>query len=375
MRLVLDAVGNKSGGGAIVLLELLNAMACFEGISHITVFTSPAALREFEIPETAKLKVIDVPIAESAGGRFFWAWRGLDRALKEFACDAFLGMNGIGSLNHQFASLVLVQQSLPYSREALRRYSMLFRFRMRVIQWITCRSVKAANHVLVQTEAMRELLSKKTRIQRNRISVFMPNARRLVANAESLRLDYLKRDPNRKRFLYVGGNAPHKNLEVVTKGLEILPVSQRPSWYATLHESSILCQHGSAICLGTLTWPELCEAYRNVGAVVMPSLSETVGLPMLEAMSVGTPVLAADRPYAHAVCEDAAVFFDPLSPYDFAKKLSRLFADNEWRTGLALRGRLLMKLRGNLDPNRGMIEKVVEVAEKVNQSREKQYRE
>src|SRR3989442_11549023 len=43
----------------------------------------------------------------------------------------------------------------------------------------------------------------------------------------------------------------------------------------------------------------LREAYELATLVVLPSLAETVGLPMPEAMSVGTPVLAADRAYAH----------------------------------------------------------------------------
>jgi len=51
--------------------------------------------------------------------------------------------------------------------------------------------------------------------------------------------------------------------------------------------------------IGQLKTGSLRRVYELATVLVQPSLTETVGLPMLEAMSVGTPVLAADRPYAH----------------------------------------------------------------------------
>jgi glycosyltransferase involved in cell wall biosynthesis len=142
-----------------------------------------------------------------------------------------------------------------------------------------------------------------------------------------------------------------------------MPEADRPKWYVTLPANWSFCRQGSVIGLGTLSRVELHEAYSNSTVVVMPSLTETVGLPMLEAMRLGAPVLAADRPYAHEVCEDAAAYFDPLSPDDCASHVRHLLTDAEWRSQLVRRGHALIKRRDKIDSYRGMLEKVMEVAE------------
>ena len=174
----------------------------------------------------------------------------------------------------------------------------------------------------------------------------------------------MKRDRDQGVLLYVGSNEPHKNLDVVAQGLRRISESKRPRWYATLPEDATFCSKGAAISLGKLNRSELRESYCNATVLVMPSLIETVGLPLLEAMRLGVPVLAADRPYAHAVCEDAAVFFDPHSPEDFAEKVTRLLADSEERARMAERGKAIVIRRDAVDPYRAMLDKVVEIAGK-----------
>ena len=70
----------------------------------------------------------------------------------------------------------------------------------------------------------------------------------------------------------------------------------------------------------------------------MPSLVETVGLPMLEAMSAGVPVVAADRDYAHDLCGDAALYFDPLDHTALAQTLQSLLASASLRERLRTLG-------------------------------------
>ncbi len=366
MRLIIDALGAKSGGSPVVLRELLRAAEELDRISGITLFASPARLRQFEIPSYKKLQVVDVPAAESPFGRFLWALRGLDRRLAGLPCNAFLGLNGMGSVrpDRRFVSLVFVQQPVPYSRETLRHCPVGMRLRMATIRWVTRRSVRAANHVLVQSEVMRDTISQAFDIPPARISAFMPGAPVLPPPAtDSPKLQGLRPDAGDGVLLYVGSDSPHKNLSLVAEGLRRMSESERPRWYVTLSESSPVCRQGSAIGLGTLNRAELHEAYRRSSLLIMPSLTETVGLPMLEAMRAGTPVLAADRPYAHAMCEDAAAFFDPLSPDDLAERTTRLLSDAQWRADLVERGRALVKRRDSKDTYRAMLEKVVEVAE------------
>jgi glycosyltransferase involved in cell wall biosynthesis len=243
---------------------------------------------------------------------------------------------------------------------------------MTAIRWVTRRSAKAADHILVQSEAMRATISRAFGLHPERISAFLPTAPTLSGTqAKSPKLDILRAASGRRVILYVGNESPHRNLEVLERGLQQFPEAERPNWFATLPGNSPFCRGGSAIGLGTLKRDELYEAYRSATVLVMPSLAETVGLPMLEAMRLGTPVLAADRPYAHEVCEDAAEFFDPLSPFDFARKARGLFTDTGRRASLVERGRRLVERRDKLNPYRSMLQKAMEVAEKVARQRGK----
>jgi hypothetical protein len=66
--------------------------------------------------------------------------------------------------------------------------------------------------------------------------------------------------------------------------------------------------------VGKLEPRDCLELYRQSDALFFPSILESYGLPLVEAMAVGLPVVCADLPYAHWLCEDQAIYFDPLSP-------------------------------------------------------------
>jgi glycosyltransferase involved in cell wall biosynthesis len=68
---------------------------------------------------------------------------------------------------------------------------------------------------------------------------------------------------------------------------------------------------GGADLRGYVEKEELAELYRGAAALLLPSRFEGFGLPVLEAMACGTPVVAAPEPALREVAGDAAVFADP----------------------------------------------------------------
>ena len=89
---------------------------------------------------------------------------------------------------------------------------------------------------------------------------------------------------------------------------------------------------------GFLQPRELACLYRLARVVAFPSLWEGFGLPVLEAMAAGTPVLAGDVPPLREVAGDAALLVNPLSVEALAQGLERLLSDQELRQELAERG-------------------------------------
>lgn len=134
-------------------------------------------------------------------------------------------------------------------------------------------------------------------------------------------------------LLYVGNAYPHKNLQVLLSALTILKSAElvivsKPS--AFLDKILRACDEKvlkRITILSNLGDKDLVEVYRRAKVLLAPSLMEGYGLPGIEAMMVGTPVIAASIPVFKEVYQDHAVYFDPRSPRDLVQKISKLSPD------------------------------------------------
>jgi glycosyltransferase involved in cell wall biosynthesis len=150
--------------------------------------------------------------------------------------------------------------------------------------------------------------------------------------------------------LYAGNVKPHKNLErlidafhlVRNKGLDHLKlvlIGAEISKYAALRRAVHRHQlHKYVRFLGYLPEETLAVMYRLAGVFVFPSLYEGFGLPPLEAMASGTPVVTSNVSSLPEVAGDAAVLVNPYDPGAIAEGIYRVLTDEQLRRGLRQRG-------------------------------------
>jgi glycosyltransferase involved in cell wall biosynthesis len=83
---------------------------------------------------------------------------------------------------------------------------------------------------------------------------------------------------------------------------------------------------------------ELPNLYSNAEVLLYPSHYEGFGLPLVEAMASGLPILASDTPINHEVCDKSAIYFDRNSANDLAASLTLLLDDENLRDALSASG-------------------------------------
>ncbi|MFC2061479.1 glycosyltransferase family 4 protein [Elusimicrobiota bacterium] len=143
--------------------------------------------------------------------------------------------------------------------------------------------------------------------------------------------------PDKKIILYTGTELPKKNVEILIKSLievkkeigKILLVrvgSSSPK-IISLIKSLGLGEHVKYF--ENVNEAELPLYYNAADVFVFPSLYEGFGMPLLEAMACGTPVIAADATCFPEILGDGGMLFDPADAGDLAKKIIRVIKDRE----------------------------------------------
>jgi glycosyltransferase involved in cell wall biosynthesis len=152
--------------------------------------------------------------------------------------------------------------------------------------------------------------------------------------------------------LYAGNIKPHKNLGRLIAAFDILRqsgpefaqvklviIGDEISKYAALrHAVHRHKLHKHVRFFGFVPAQTLAILYRLADVFVFPSLYEGFGLPPLEAMASGTPVITSNVSSLPEVVGDAAVLIDPLQPEAIADALRRVLSDSALRDNLRQRG-------------------------------------
>ena len=159
-----------------------------------------------------------------------------------------------------------------------------------------------------------------------------------------------QRSPHsRPYFLYVGNIKPHKNLSVLVKAFSLIAndiehdlilVGKKEGFITGDQEVFHMARKlGDRVRFtGRVTDDQLRQYFHHADAFVFPSLYEGFGLPPLEAMAAGCPVLVSTAGSLQEVCGDAALYFNPLKIEDLAEKLLMLVSDSDLCDSLIKRG-------------------------------------
>ena len=224
--------------------------------------------------------------------------------------------------------------------------------RVHVFEAAFARRLDRVDQFLVLSEAVRRELEGEFGVAPELVSVTPPGVDRNVFRPLADASAGPAVDPRlpRRFLLHVGTLEPRKNVELLLSAYELLPVSLRRDhglvlagpvgWKAAplLRRLEAMRAQGAVIRSGYFSDRALADLYRRASALVFPSRYEGFGLPVLEAMACGTPVVCSDIPALAELAGDAAVRVPPGEAGALAEAVRRVLEEPETAGRLSAAG-------------------------------------
>ena len=334
----------KTGVGHYTL-ELAKSLALTSPADQFEM-VSPVAFNSLPdgepLPPNLSARRVKVNVLE----RHWWA-AGLPRYIKRRGLDLFHGTNYDIPLWKRCPTVLTIHDlSLllhPETHEAKRVRRGLRRFPL---------MARAATEIVTPTESVRREVIERLRVPREKVAA-VPEAARSIFGP----LPPGRTAEARKRLgveddflLFVGTIEPRKNLPGLISAYEEVVRAARPSpqlvivgrkgWltdelFVRLRKSGLAER---VRFTGYLPDADLCALYSSCRVFVYPSLYEGFGLPPLEAMACGAPVVASRIPSITEVTGAAACLVAPESVVELARAINTLLADEQARRQLSAAG-------------------------------------
>ncbi|HKY73865.1 MAG TPA: glycosyltransferase family 1 protein [Patescibacteria group bacterium] len=201
----------------------------------------------------------------------------------------------------------------------------------RTYRYISETAIRNAKAVFVPTEHVKHIVERYTVSDR----VFVTPE----GVSSSYKIDGPKAERPYPFIVYTGSLYPHKNapfiLELLLREQELhaVIVSGRSVFHSTFWDEVKHRKLETRVHLdGYLPDNEVAALYRSAVALIFPSFSEGFGLPGLEAIACGAPVMASDISVFHEVYGKAALYFSPFDVSSCVKELKRLKSESVVRT-------------------------------------------
>lgn len=348
MRILLDARLLDRGGIGRYLRELASRWLREDSVREVHFLGRGEELEEW-LEETDPRGIAtwtswsDPPF--SVRGQLRWA-----ASLRRLARDAdvtFFPHYDVPLLRHPSPSVVTIHDLthflVPSAFPRLKRLAGRFLLKGAVR--------RAGAIVTVSQNSARDLAEWATQSS-GKVSVVHPGVSPCFRPLDGGELDRARRRWSEYRpfILAVGAPKPHKNLDLAVRLLARLrdrsrdlrllvagvPIRRETQRLRAL--ASELGVEDALVPLGPRDDSELVELYSAAELFVFPSLNEGFGLPVLEAMACGTPVLASDRASIPEVAGEAAVLADPEDAAAWEAGARRLLDAPEERQSLVSKG-------------------------------------
>lgn len=356
MTVAINATSVKLGGA---LTYLINLASCLDSSvdSKYILFVAD----ELGLPKS-KTQVIRVPqrICSSATALFFWQQLTLPRLLKKMNADLLYSTANFSTFASPCPQVLLIR--IPhYFSDLYKKYILPYKSLSEKIDYylrkhLISLSARVATHVLFQTESTRNDVLKTIRIPASKTSV------NVFGTTHSRSVQGRMQTGNFK-ILCTSHYADYKNYTTLFSALELLvkdgwtdfsctaPIDLTVPLFNTgisitqdrkLIASPFLKPHLNLV--GPVPYSALTNLYADADLFVWPSLAETFGQPLIEAMTAGLPIICSDISVNRELCGNAAIYVPPLDAASWKQAIVNVLKSSDLRRSLSHEGALRARL-------------------------------
>lgn len=341
MRIVFDAssMPAQRAGAGVYMYQLGRALAAHAGEHPLLLLDRYGAFAGLRGAPGLTLGAVP---ASGRAARFAWEQRRLPLIARGFRADVLHGPHHALPLLPTGGAAVATVHDITFDLLP-RRYTPARRWYMRLITRI---GLLRANRVIVPSRFVRAALVRRYAVAPERIAMVPeapPPGMEQVRDRERLAAVRARYSLPERFILSVGTREPGKNralLHEAVSGLRRrglshrLVVVGRRGWL----EADTDERNEDVLYTGYVPDADLAALYSLAEVFTFPSLLEGFGLPPLEALACGLPVISSQRPAMPEILGDAALYADPRRAEDWTDAIERLLTDRTLRESMIGRG-------------------------------------
>lgn len=309
------------------------------------LFDRPFAAEFVDLPNVRGLV-----IGPQARHPLLWRWWfdvSVALCLSKIKADVFITMDGFCSLTTKVPQLLVVHDLGYLHNPRWYKSGHAFFYKLHMQRFIKKAAILATVSRFTKTD-----IEKHYSLYNKKVGVWANAARdsfRKLSGEKKLQLKY-KYTEGREYFIYTGSVHPRKNLINLLKAFSLFKKRQRSNWKLVLAgriawKNAAFTQllqtykyKDDVVLTGYLPEEELATLLGASYALVYPSIFEGFGVPVLEAMQSGVPVLTSANTAMQEVAGEAALYFDPTKPASIAEQLMLIYKDEHLRRALIEQG-------------------------------------
>ncbi len=344
MRIGINALflaPGKGGGMERYLANMVRAMAEKLPQNSLIAFASWEGLPCLE----GACRVVPGPVpASMRWARILWEQIGFPRVVKEWECDVMISFGNVSPAYLPCPSLAVIHDLIPFA--ASHGFSPLEKL---VAQGLFRTTARMADQIITVSQFSKDQIMETLGTHDEKVSVIPGACAPIFSNIRG-KQECLKAPPQQPYLLAGASALPHKNLNSLLEAfrmlldrrlldLRLVITHNGGSGASIMDRVKGLGLEDKVSTTGWISDPELARLYQDAVAFIYPSLYEGFGLPILEAMACGAPVIASNRASLPEIAGDAALLVDSKSPEKLAWAIKNVLEDENLRTSLAARGR------------------------------------